>query len=124
MGEITYRIDEEREIIFSRCVGKITLDDLINHVNTIIFDPKFRRGMNSISDISDCELEGSFSILSSFLEHLKKMENLRGKFKWAVIVNVQKRLDGIQLFKTLANEGKFLVKLFEDKDEAEKWINS
>ena len=62
-------------------------------------------------------------MLSAFRKHLNGIEQIRGKFKWAIIVNIYEIQSGVKLFKTLASDGEFSIKLFENKDQAERWIN-
>ncbi len=124
MGKIIYTIDEKKRIVNTKCTGEITLEELKDHADSVIHDPRFQKGMNSISDIRDADLEYSFSTFSSFRDHIRPLEQIRNKFKWTIIINTQKSPDAIELFQTIAADGMFSIKLFENRNEAENWISS
>jgi len=122
MGKITYTIDERKKIINTICAGDISLEEFKVHVNSLLHDPKFQSDMDSITDIRDADLDNSFLTFSSLRDHLRMGEAIRGKFKWAIIINSQKDPSAIKLFQTLLQDGIFLLKLFTNKNEAERWI--
>jgi len=122
MGKISYTINEEKRIVYTKCTGELTLEDLKKHASSVIMDPNFHPDMNSISDTRETELENSFLTLFAFRDHLRNIEHVRGGFKWAIIINA-KSPDAIELFKALASDGVFSIKLFENRNEAEKWIS-
>jgi hypothetical protein len=122
MGNLVYSIDKKNRIINTKCTGNLTLEELKAHATTVVQDQKFQKGMNSISDFRDADLEHSFLALSAFREYLRPYEQKRDKFKWALIVNTQKGPSAISLFQTLLQDGIFTMKLFTNRNDAESWI--
>ena len=124
MGKIFFKIDEKRGIVNTTCTGKISLDDLREHTLAVVYDPKFRKGMNTITDIREADFNYSFFTSKSFRDYIRDYEESRGEFKWAIIIDMQKNHSPVQLFHDLAKDGLFSIKLFENRDDAEKWICS
>lgn len=122
MGNIVYTIDKKNRIVNSKCTGNLTLEELKAHAISVVHDQKFEKGMNSISDFRDADLENSFLALSAFRNYVRPYEQRRDKFKWALIINTQKDPSAIGLFQTLLQDGIFTLKLFTNKNDAENWI--
>lgn len=122
MGQLFYNIDKKTKLIYTKCRGRLTLEDLIEHSMRVTCDPQFQQGMNGISDIREAEIENSFQMLFRFYNHIKKYGPIGGKINWAIIVGAKKP-DSAKLFQTLASDGNSFIELFGNKDEAEKWIS-
>ena len=123
MASIDYSIDDKNKILYTYCRGYLTVEDLLSHSDTIVSDPKFNKGMNSISDVSEAEFEYGFTPQLKFIDHLKLRAPIRGDFKWAIIFKRENRSEFLKLFQILASNVMFSIKLFDNIYEAELWVS-
>ncbi len=124
MGRISYTVDEEDGILDATYTGEITLDDLHAHADAIALDQRFRRSMGCIADIRGACLEDNFETLSAFWDHIRPPELVRGRPKWAVVVDRTTSRDAIELLGEFAEGGPFSMRLFGNRTEANAWIRS
>jgi hypothetical protein len=83
--EITYNIDTEKNIIFTRIKGEINLINLLIHMTNVENDKKFKKELNTLVDLTKAFININFDELSQLKVHFKEKEKIRGCCKWAVL---------------------------------------
>ena len=125
MVNISHRINEKNNTVYVTVTGRLTGEDMIRHITSIILEPAHHPGMDFITDISEAEIDPSFEMLVRFHNHLKVYESKLGRFRWAFIVDGHRNRKAAELYRSLSalSDGQ-IVEIFKARDEAEKWINS
>jgi hypothetical protein len=122
MGKISYSIDTGKNVIYTKVYGNINLKDVENHIQTIQADPNYKNNLQSISDITEAELELSFIKIHGFVNLIKSYAETRQHYKWAFVVGNLHDLGAIKMFIHLIDSGRFTIEFFITKEEAENWI--
>ena len=89
MDEITYNIDTEKNIIFTRINGEINIINLLIHMTNVEHDKEFKKDLNTLVDLTEAFISIKLDDLSHLIFQLKEKEKVRGNCKWAVLVNQQ-----------------------------------
>ncbi len=122
MDEITYNIDTEKNIIFTRIKGEINLINLLIHMTNVEHDKKFKKDLNTLVDLTEAFIRIKFDDLSQLEFHFKEKEKIRGNCKWAVFVNQQTVFNFISMFLPQINLSRIKIKIFKNKQEALGWL--
>ena len=122
MEKITYHIDDEKKIIFTRIKGEIDLSTLLNHMTKVENDKKFIKGFNSLVDFEEAFLNMSLGEIPRLRHHLKEKEKIRGSCKWAVLINSQTLFNFISMVIPELKLSKIKIKLFKNKQNALEWL--
>jgi hypothetical protein len=123
MEEITYNIDTEKNIIFTRIKGEINLINLLIHMTNVEHDKEFRKDLNTLVDLREAFISIKFDELSQLKFHFKEKEKIRGNCKWAVLVNQQTVFNFISMALPQINLSTIKIKLFKSKQEAFEWLS-
>jgi hypothetical protein len=123
MEEITYNIDAVKNIIFTRMVGKINLFNLLIHMNKIENDKKFKKGLNTLVDMSEAFININFDELSQLKSHFKEKEKIRGGCKWAVLHKDKTVFNFVSIILFEIELSKIKIKLFKSKQKALEWLS-
>jgi len=123
MEKITYNIDTEKNIIFTQIKGEINLINLLIHMNNVENDKKFKKGLNTLADLTGAFINIDFYELSQLKFHFKEKEKIRGNCKWAVLVNQQTVFNFISMVLPQINLSKIKIKLFKSNKEALEWLS-
>jgi len=121
----SYVIDSENNLIRKKWIGKMTVDDEIALICKIISDPKFRKGMNAICDLTEAEVDWSTSELDRLRRYVADIRKTTGECKWAIISSGGITSLTARIFVLLheAFMDTIEVKLFKTEQEALPWIN-
>ena len=122
----TYTIDEENNLIQVKYSGTITVSEEMAIINTIIADPKFRTGMNSISDLTEAIFSWNLNDIDLFRAYVGTIMNTAGKCKWALVSQGGITAATTKIFMILHEiyAGLIIVKLFSNSGDASEWIDS
>src|SRR5574341_1759383 len=120
----TYKIDQNLNLITFHSVGKVTVDEEIAQVEAIIADPKFKKDMNVIGDLSDALYDWSLNEIDQYRRFVKSVGPQIGKCKWAVIVSAGATQHAAKLFSALqeSHDKVVKVKVFNDTKTALSWL--
>ena len=121
MQKITYDIDAEKKIVFTRIKGNIDLSTLLIHMTKVENDKEYIKGFNTLAD-----LKKAFNInlgeLSQLRHCLKEKEKIRGSCKWAVLINSQTVFNFISMVIPELKLSKIKIKLFKNRQNALEWL--
>ena len=123
MEEITYNIDTEKNIIFTRIEGKINLFNLLIHMNNVENDKKFKKGLNTLVDLTEAFINIDFYELSQLEFHFKEKEKIRGNCKWAVLHKDKTVFNFVSMVLPELKLSKIKIKLFKSKQKALEWLS-
>ena len=119
-----YSIDVEHALIHKRHIGVITVEEEIELVDTVLSDPTYRKGMNSLCDFSEASVNWSLDDLDRYRSYVTRIKKVTGKCKWAIIFPSGKDNSTARMFVALheAFQDTISVKLFNDATEAMDWL--
>lgn len=120
--KFAYCIDPTQNLIHLRCIGRITLAELMAHVNSVNTDPQFRKGMNTLADFSQAFLDWRFEEAQQFCDYVTTIQEARGKCKWAVVAPTDVNFGVIRMFATLSDELSIETSVFRTLEEVLDWL--
>ena len=118
----TFKIDPERNILFAEFHGNLDLKDLASHMDSVIQNEGFRKGMNTLADLRNTFIKMSFDELSAIRELLQYHEKIRGAAKWAVLIESATTRAIINMALPLIGLKRTKIRTFNHKDSALAWL--
>ena len=120
----SYKIDEEKNVIIAVFTGNHTVEEMINHVNLVNSDPKFRSGMNTIADLTEASIDWNYTDIDKFRTYCISIESIRGECKWALVHNDGASYSTAKIFIMMCEAWmeKIKSRLFSNMQDANSWI--
>lgn len=120
----SYYIDEVKNLVVLKRVGSITVEDDIAMHKLIMADPKYRKGMNSLIDMSEATYDWGLQEMDQFRSYINAIAKHLGPRKWALVSNGGITQANAKLFTVLHDlqPHGLTLKLFSNKFEAIKWL--
>lgn len=120
----TYEIDSEENLIRIHSSGIISVEDKIRQDEMIMADPKYKKSMNVICDLSEATYDWSMPDIDKFRSFVKRHKASFGKSKWAVIASGGATEHAAKIFSVLqtAYDNVVNVQVFNNRDKALKWL--
>lgn len=122
--QFSYYFDEAKRLIHVKKSGTVTVDDDIAMIKAILADPKFRKGMSSISDLTDAQYDWGLPDVDRFREFVYSIADAAGSCKWALVTNGGITQAAARMFIVLydIHSDKIKIKMFSNKFDAVKWV--
>ncbi len=123
--EYSYYFDEAKRLIHIKKTGTSTVDEDMTMIKTIMADPKFRKGMSSISDLTDAVYEWGLQDVDRFRAFVYSIADQAGSCKWGLVSNGGITQSAAKMFIVLydIHSDKIQIKLFSNKFDAIKWVS-
>ena len=120
----TFHIDTPKNLITVQMLGPITVADEIVFIDTVVADPKFKIGMNTIADMTEAEYDWTMQDIDQFRSWVRSNEKRLGPCKWALLSNGGVTLSNAKLFVVLheIHPNNIQIKLFTNRFDAIKWL--
>jgi hypothetical protein len=122
--KFSYIIDKEKNLIYLKCKGKMSVGELVEPTNNIISDPLFKKGMNTIADLTEARIDTGYNEVKLFREYVKTIQDIRGPCKWAVITQKDLVYGIVRMFMAISEELIIKTQVFKNFEEAIKWVSS
>ncbi len=121
---VTYTIDTKERVIRTQCIGKATLDEVVQHFRELERDPECTGHLDVLLDVSQMtSLPSAIQIRAVPLEVKKIQKKVR--FGACAIVAVTDALFGmLRMFEVMAQDYFRVIRVFRDAAEAEAWLVS
>lgn len=106
--------------------GRISVDDDVALHKVVIADPKFKKGMNALIDMTEATYDWGLQEMDQFRTYINTMAKQIGQRKWALVSNGGITQANVKLFTVLHDlqPHGLTIKLFSNKFEAIKWLSS
>ena len=121
---VTYVIDTEEKLIRTRCIGNVTLDEVISHFRTLERDPVCPDILDvflDLSEITSLPLSGQISAVAVEISRIKK----KVRFNACAVVATGDALFGmLRMFSVVAGSYFTTIRVFRVTSEAEEWLVS
>jgi hypothetical protein len=120
---VTYEIDSQRRLIRTRCVGATTLEEVLEHFDTLQRDPRRPDHLDVILDLSaQVSLPEADQLRAVAARIMEVREISFGKL--AVIVDRDSMFGMARMFEVFAETHFTASRVFRDGNEAERWVLS
>lgn len=124
MKKITYRIKSELNTVFTVYEGQVGIEDLIQQTQLVQADPKFKRNMNSLVDLTRAIPESDIDLekVNQYKEFIESMQKIRGTCKWAIVAPDDLVFGLSRMFEMLTGNLDIQAKVFRSDREAREWL--
>jgi hypothetical protein len=121
---IPYQIDTTQSLIRTKCVGNVSLQEVLGHFDALEKDPDCPPMLDVLLDFSDLETVPETDQLMAVADRMRRASR-RVKFGACAIVAKSDVIFGIARMYTVYAEPHFTTaRVFRDFLQAEFWLNS
>ena len=121
---VTYKIDVDKRTVRTKCVGLVTLQEVIGHFRTLEQDAKCPDLLDVLLDLSEVDSLPETPQISTVINEMKRVRG-RVRFGACAIVASREALVGMmRVFEALAEECFRVSCTFRAANEAEAWLAS
>src|SRR5215813_5845170 len=121
---VSYQIDQIQGIIRTKCLGNVTLDEVIEHFGALEQDPECPDHLDVLLDLSETTSKPNADQLKAVSNEIGRIRK-RVRFDACAIVACQDALFGMaRMFEVFAEDRFRATRVFRALDEAEKWLDS
>ncbi len=121
-----YYFDEAKNLIVVEKAGPATVTEDIELIRKIMADPKYRKGMNTLSDLTNCTYQWTLEDIDNFRAFVYSLPKEIGARKWALVASGGETGSTAKVFIKLYDirSDVLKIRLFANRFEAIKWLNS
>jgi hypothetical protein len=119
---VTYRIDQAKRRIHTRCVGAVTLDEVLRHFADLVRDPGCPGRLDVLLDLRETtSLPTSYQLTAVTTEVARVRP--RVQFDACAIIATQDALFGMaRMFEVFAENYFGATRVFRTMDEGTSWL--
>jgi len=121
---VTYRIETTRRVIYTRCIGNVTLDEVLDHFRLLERDPECPDRMDVLLDLSESASVPESHQLRDVSNQIGRIRQ-RVRFDACAIVAGSDVLFGMsRMFEVFAEKWFRATCVCRTRAEAEAWLTS
>jgi hypothetical protein len=121
---VTYKIDADKRTVRTKCIGRVTLHEVINHFRTLQQDSNCPDCLDVFLDLSEVESLPETVQLSTVVSEMKRIMS-QVRFNACAILASRDAVFGMmRVFEVMAKECFRVTCTFRVADEAEAWLLS
>ena len=121
---VTYHIDTSARIIYTECLGNVTLAQVIEHLRELQKDPRCPPTLDVLLDLTKCSSVPANTQLKPVSDTIA---GIRGEVQFnacAIVVSSDLMFGMARMFLTLAEERFQKAQVFRQADKAKEWLTS
>jgi hypothetical protein len=119
---VSYRIDQAKRRIHTRCIGAVTLDEVRQHFADLVRDPACPERLDVLLDLSETTSLPTSDQLSAVTIEVARMRP-RVQFDGCAIIASRDALFGMaRMFEVFAEDYFGATRVFRTMDEATRWL--
>ncbi len=119
---VLYELDRARGWIRTRCVGEVTVAEVVAHFSTLAQDPACPSRLDVLLDLSQAVTVPRLRQLEEVVQAMNRVRD-RIRFEVCAIVATSDVLYGmLRRFEVLAERHFRVTRVFRDLGEAETWL--
>lgn len=120
---ISYRIDPERNFVFTTASGILTDDDILDLKRRLTADPEFRAGMRELSDVrAVTDLRVTAQGVRSMVDEDAKQSSTLHSYKLAIVAGKDSVFGMARMYQMLTEGNLPHVAVFRDYETAARWL--
>jgi hypothetical protein len=121
---VTYKIDANKRTVRTKCVGLVTLQEVIDHFRTLEQDPECPDILDVFLDLSEMASLPETREISTVINEVKR---IRGQVRFGACAILARRdalIGMMRVFEAMAEECFRVTCTFRVANEAEAWLFS
>ena len=119
---VTYQIDQAKRRIHTRCLGPVTLDEVVQHFADLMRDPDCPARLDVLLDLSEMTSLPTSSKLTGVATEIARVRP-RVQFDGCAIIATQDALFGMaRMFEVFAENYFGATRVFRTIDEGISWL--
>jgi hypothetical protein len=119
---VTYRIDQAKRRIHTRCVGAVTLDEVLQHFADLVRDPDCPARLDVLLDLSEITSLPTSSQLTAVTTEVARVRP-HVQFDGCAIIASRDALFGMaRMFEVFAENYFGATRVFRTVDEGTRWL--
>lgn len=121
---VTYKIDANKRTVRTKCVGLVTLQEVIDHFRTLEQDPECPDILDVFLDLSEMDSLPETREISTVIHEMKR---IRGQIRFGACAILARRdalIGMMRVFEAMAEECFRVTCTFRVASEAEAWLVS
>jgi len=119
---VTYKIEADKRIVRTKCVGLVTLADVVDHFRTLAQDPDCPHLLDVFLDLSEVESLPETRQISTVINEMRRIR-AQVHFRVCAILASRDALVGMmRVFEVMAEECFHATCTFRVASEAEAWL--
>jgi hypothetical protein len=121
---VTYQIDKTNRIIRTKCLGPVTIEEVIDHFHALENDPGCPDRVNVLLDLSE---ETSIPTKENLTDVATEINRIRGRVQFgscAVVACTDALYGMLRMFEVFTDQYFRELSVFRTKREAEAWLAS
>ncbi len=121
---VFYQIDRTQRVIRTKCVGDVTLDEVLGHFGALEQDPRCPNHLDVLLDLCETTSMPKAEQLKAVSNEIGRIRK-RVRFDACAIAVSRDALYGMaRMFEVLAEDRFRETHVFRTLDEAEKWLEA
>jgi hypothetical protein len=121
---VSYKIDASKRTVRTKCVGFVTLKEVIDHFRTLAKDPDCPDLIDVFLDLSEVDSLPETRQVSTVINEMKR---IRGQVRFgacAILANRDALIGMMRMFEVMAEMCFRVTCTFRAANEAESWLAS
>ena len=119
-----YEIIESKKLLYAKATGKVTFSELMNHLDEVCQDPKYKAPMKKLVDYRQIkEMDISMDEQESFAEKKASLNELFSGEKCAIVAPSNFGFALARVHAGLSESSNRYTSIFRDFNEALKWLS-
>ena len=121
---VTYKIDAHRRTVRTKCVGLVTLQEVIDHFRTLEQDPECPDILDVFLDLSEMDSLPETREISTVINEMKRIRGQVSFGACAILASRDALIGMMRVFEAMAEECFRVTCTFRVASEAEAWLVS
>jgi hypothetical protein len=121
---IDIRVDTNKHRVYAVLSGILTLNEMVEAVNTSVEDPAFRNGIDILSDHTRLEKPIETDEAKSLARHFQVLQEHFAGSRWAVVTKMEVSFGMMRMLSVFLEQVPMYLQVFYSFDEAERWLSS
>ena len=121
---VTYKIDADKRTVRTKCVGRVTLQEVINHFRTLQQDSNCPDRLDVFLDLSEVDSLPETVQLSTVVGEMKRIGSQIRFGACAILASRDAVFGMMRVFEVMAEECFRVTRTFRVANEAEVWLVS
>ena len=121
---VTYTIYADKRTIRTRCVGFVTVDDVIDHFRILAADPQCPEELDVFLDLSEMKSLPAADKLAMVVAEMKRVQSRVRFGACAIVAPTDAAFGMMRMYEVLAEKLFRVTHPFRTAPEAEEWLAS
>ena len=120
---VFYEIDREESLIRTRCVGQVTLHEVLDHFRDLEQDIDTPNYLDVMLDLTGTETVPTHAQLRSVSDQIRRVRGTVQFGVCAIVTGSDAVYGSAMVFEVLAARNFRVTKVFQERSDAENWLD-